>query len=321
MNKAIFILSFDCEGKWGMADIIDNNIDSSITNQNLTMAYRSILALLDKHKIKGTFAFVAALIMSVLEFKEREDWFDKSNVTIYKNKRWLESFFKSTKGKNFDGWFHPTLLDFVINSGMHHEIATHGFTHLPLSEYIIDKITFKHEMARVKDVMTMKGVEIKTIVYPRNLIGYTDLLKEYRIIGYRDRLFSSNSIYFEKVKNIFHELNVLEKSQLFAVNTNRSSIESIKIPSGYFLNYQENLRKYIPSYLTKKRWRNLIQDAIDNEGVVHLWTHPHNFIKGESQYKLFDDILTMVKEAVDCDKMRIMTQQEFCTLNLKKLHS
>ncbi|SVE06845.1 uncharacterized protein METZ01_LOCUS459699, partial [marine metagenome] len=61
MNKAIFILSFDCEGKWGMADIIDNNIDSSITNQNLTMAYRSILALLDKHKIKGTFAFVAAL--------------------------------------------------------------------------------------------------------------------------------------------------------------------------------------------------------------------------------------------------------------------
>ena len=61
--------------------------------------------------------------------------------------------------------------------------------------------------------------------------------------------------------------------------------------------------------------------SIDNEGVVHLWTHPHNFIKGESQYKLFDDILTMVKEAVDCDKMRIMTQQEFCTLNLKKLHS
>ena len=33
MDKATFILSFDCEGKWGMADIIDDKINTSITNQ------------------------------------------------------------------------------------------------------------------------------------------------------------------------------------------------------------------------------------------------------------------------------------------------
>ena len=320
MDKATFILSFDCEGKWGMADIIDDKINTSITNQNLTASYKSILTLLDKYQIKGTFAFVAALTMSIDEFKDKRDWFAKSNVMIDKNQKWLKNFFESAEGNNFNGWFHPSLLDLVINSHTRHEIATHGFTHLPLSENIIDQNCFKHEMDRVQDIMTMKGLNARTIIFPRNLIGYLNLLNDYNIIGYRDRLFKSGSIFLEKIKNIYHEINIFEKSQLFTLNSSQSSVESIKIPSGYFLNYKANIRKYIPYYLSVLRWESIIKDAIKHSGVVHLWTHPHNFILGKSQYKLFEGILKMVKEAVDCDKMKVMSQEEFCTNSIERFY-
>ena len=179
---------------------------------------------------------------------------------------------KAQRSNNFNGWFHPSLLDLVINSHTRHEIATHGFTHLPLSENIIDQNCFKHEMDRVQDIMTMKGLNARTIIFPRNLIGYLNLLNDYNIIGYRDRLFKSGSIFLEKIKNIYHEINIFEKSQLFKLNSSQSSVESIKIPSGYFLNYKANIRKYIPYYLSLLRWESIIKDAIKHSGVVHLWT-------------------------------------------------
>ena len=54
----IFILSLDCEGKWGASDHINNHHKLHFTNERLNQAYRNILNILKKEEIKGTFAFV-----------------------------------------------------------------------------------------------------------------------------------------------------------------------------------------------------------------------------------------------------------------------
>ena len=55
---ARFILSLDCEGKWGVADTLTPFEHATLSNARLIEAYGQILALLDEFDIPATFAFV-----------------------------------------------------------------------------------------------------------------------------------------------------------------------------------------------------------------------------------------------------------------------
>lgn len=45
-TKGSFILSFDCEGKWGMADQLEPYLQTSLTDRALASAYDTLVALL-----------------------------------------------------------------------------------------------------------------------------------------------------------------------------------------------------------------------------------------------------------------------------------
>src|SRR5713226_7228419 len=49
---------------------------------------------------------------------------------------WLRQFDQDLRDKNYEGWFVPGLLDMVCSRGRH-EIASHGFTHLPFDETVV----------------------------------------------------------------------------------------------------------------------------------------------------------------------------------------
>ena len=48
----IFIISFDCEGKWGVADILNSHHEHYVTNERLNQAYRNILNILAVSMVK-----------------------------------------------------------------------------------------------------------------------------------------------------------------------------------------------------------------------------------------------------------------------------
>ena len=72
---------------------------------------------------------------------------------------WLEKFHSDAEKDNFEGWLIPELLD-IVQSDIAHEIASHGFTHLPLSESLIDRNSFLNEMNKMKMVMNLKMVYV-----------------------------------------------------------------------------------------------------------------------------------------------------------------
>ena len=75
MQKACFIISLDCEGKWGFADRIGPSHDQVLTHQNLHKAYDSILRTLVDYNLKATFAFVAAFTLSEQDYLRQKIWF------------------------------------------------------------------------------------------------------------------------------------------------------------------------------------------------------------------------------------------------------
>ena len=68
---ARFILSLDCEGKWGVADHLTPANHAQLTDAKLREAYRSILDLLDRYAIPATFAYVGCFSLSAVELAQR----------------------------------------------------------------------------------------------------------------------------------------------------------------------------------------------------------------------------------------------------------
>ncbi len=302
-KRGTFIISFDCEGKWGMADKINEHHERMLTNDQLNETYQRLVALLDSYRIKATFAFVGAFVMSPDEFHAHSDWFQDVQIG---DRIWLERFRHDIARGCRDGWLNPESLA-IVRASPRHEIGSHGFTHLPLGESAITRNEFLNEMAGIRRVAELKNVPFKTLIYPRNDVGYPNDLAAGGIVGYREFLFKQHPK-FAGARNILREFNLLQRSQVYG-----HSGGVVRIPSGYFLNWRTGLRRKIPVAVSVQRWSNLIDDADHRGGVVHLWSHPWNFLNGHDQFSLFEQLLERAARAIDAGKIDNLTQLEFCT--------
>src|SRR5437868_5867516 len=119
-DQATFILSLDCEGKWGVADQLSERHEAYLTTKQLTHAYHTLLRVLARRKIKATFAFVGAFTMSADEYHSHPELFGSSPLA----KAWLRHFKTDMRSGNSQGWFAPAIFDAVRVDGRH-EIASH----------------------------------------------------------------------------------------------------------------------------------------------------------------------------------------------------
>jgi peptidoglycan/xylan/chitin deacetylase (PgdA/CDA1 family) len=64
----------------------------------------------------------------------------------------------------YDGWFAPHLLQAVIADGRH-EIASHGFSHLPFNEATTPAEDAERELHAIASISRQKGFAPKTFVW------------------------------------------------------------------------------------------------------------------------------------------------------------
>lgn len=106
---------------------------------------------------------------------------------------------------------------------------------------------------------------------------------------------------------LLRECNIFEKSQ----NPLPAGNSAIPIPAGYFLNWRSGARGYIPDALTQMRWDSILNDACENNGVAHLWSHPHNFISAPSTLNSLEGILKKVVALRDKGKLKVELQEQY----------
>ena len=100
--SGVFIISFDCEGKWGVADHLDARIEESFTTANLLQNYRDLLALLGEHGLCATFAFVGAYTLSAEAFLDRRVEYEP-----LLSSSWCREFAAALQRGQLEGWFNP----------------------------------------------------------------------------------------------------------------------------------------------------------------------------------------------------------------------
>jgi peptidoglycan/xylan/chitin deacetylase (PgdA/CDA1 family) len=300
MHRPVFILSLDCEGKWGIADRLRPYHYDSITNRNLMKAYMDLLHALERADLKATFAFTGALSMTPDEYRENVDRFGDSPAA----RAWLEGFQKDVRRNYFDGWFAPELLKAVVAAGQH-EIGSHGFTHICFDEKRMPVADAKRELEAVEWVSKLKGVRPQTFVYPRNVVGYRDLLRTFGYIAFRSRLPLSAGTGGVLLR-VAREFGLLARAHPHSI-----AGAPVAIPPGYFLNWRFGVYRYVPAAVTLRRWKRIVDDAVENDRVVLLWLHPDNLMDGYQQLELLQEVLNYVSVRVHDGRIDNCTQSAY----------
>lgn len=301
-----FIISFDCEGKWGMADHLTPEVEARMTTHALDQIYGELLATLDAAGIKATFAFVGMFTLS--EFLA-ERYLSRVPDVRVAGHWWLEPFRRALQSGNLDGWLVPSALSRVLDAGRH-EIATHGFSHIPLASAGAPRDIFDQELSLVRELAAAQGWTPRTIVYPRNQIRHQQCLGAHGVLGYRELVMPSVRGRLRKLKSLAWDWGWDPRAQPARVT---EADDPVAIPSGYLLNlWHSRSRRLISRERTVARWRHMLADAASTGGVVHLWSHPHNFLTDPGLMAVFAAILRDAAERQREGGIINMTQEEFC---------
>jgi peptidoglycan/xylan/chitin deacetylase (PgdA/CDA1 family) len=294
-----FIVSLDCEGKWGMADSLEPYHDRLLTDDALAQVYRDIVAQFAAHDVPATFAFVMAFTLTPDERRQfayiLEDQGQKDE--------WMAHVWADWRAGRTGGWFQPDALE-TVRADPRHELACHSFSHRDLADDAISEAGAEAELDAAAAASRIKGVAPRTFIYPRNSVGHVPVLGRKGYIGYREARPRTS-----RWRALASELDVWPWSEAAAPPPDG---RPVAIPAGYFLNWRFGPRRYVPRAVTVRRWKTLLNRAAKTGGVAHLWFHPHNFITAPSTSETLEEILAYAARLRAAGWLRIQTQEQYC---------
>lgn len=286
MNKNVspFIISLDFELYWGIRDV--RNINEYKANlAGVHFAIPQMLKVFKEHNIRATWAYVGFLDFenfSLLQkgLPQKLPNYTDSNLSPYK---YLATLSNEEHADIKKLHFAPYLVD-LIKKTPGQELATHTFSHYYTLEEGQSDIDFEADLLKHIEHAKQKGIELKSIVFPRNQVNqhYFQLLSKHNITAYRGSqngwMYTSDSS--KKYNSIFKRgLRFIDT--FIPISSNYAPIEQIKnglvnIPATRFLQPYSNR----PSWLEKQkisRIKNEMTNAALSNKHYHLWWHPHNF--------------------------------------------
>ena len=295
MTAPTFILSLDCEGRWGIADRPAAATAQFLDDEPLKRAYQGTLALLDELRISATFAFVGLFAESKAGFDRIRPGLDALAAA---GSDYLAAALKRTD-EGREGWHGAWAVDAVGSAKTSHEIALHGITHQPWGE--IDRELAEAELA-LHSELSSPARKARTFIAPRNQVGHVDLLKSIGIEGYREAPPRR-----PRAVSLLSEFNLLQRAQRYP---RRRDDGLVAIPSGFFVNTAGGPRRLVPPALTKLRARRMLDSAADGE-VVHFWLHPENIAAAPGTLDTLRAILTLVADRRERGRCEVLTQLDY----------
>ncbi|BBG04097.1 MULTISPECIES: polysaccharide deacetylase family protein [Pseudonocardia] len=292
---ARFILSLDCEGRWGVADQLESEHARALTDQALRRAYSEVLSALDRFAVPATFAFVAAFTLSPQRLQAARPELRRAAARV---QGYVEHAVDASAG---EGWAGDWALEAVRTAHVTHELALHGATHVPWDRPGFTAAAARAEMQLAFDLAPELARDARTFIYPRNRVEHRTVLSEFGLVGARDDRGRRS-----RVRSLAEEfLPARPEADL-------PLAEPIRIPAGHFLNWRCGRRRVIPPVITRERIRRSVAAAERTGATVHLWTHPENFASGPGTLDVLRGILEDVARARDAGRCEVLTQVDYC---------
>ena len=314
MQKGIFTISLDFELFWGVRD--HRTLENYGENiRNVHRVIPRLLALFERYNVHCTWAIVGFIFFN--EKKEmipylptcRPGYRDKEyDPYAYLEQNELEEIYH----------FAPALIE-EIKKTPGQEIGTHTFSHF----YPLEKNTsieqFRSDLQAAFAIAIKRGLEIKSIVFPRN--QYSDEhIKVCLELGIKIYRGNGGSAAYKPVAREY-ETN-LKRGIRFAdsfinilghrCHPIPPADEIINIPASSFL-WPYNPRFRLLERLKFNRIKRGLEYAAEHGLIYQLWWHPHNF------GKYMDENFDFLEKILDV-YAAINKKQKMESLNLLEIY-
>jgi hypothetical protein len=261
------VISVDGELAWGYHDLFPLSAEQ---RQRISIArdrwYR-LIELFDQYEIPATWAVVGHLLTADGGKYRREhtlgdDWFATA---------------KNRRQRRPDEWDGSALVDQVQTATVDHEIASHSFSHPEFTE--ISAAAARAECRLSREIGNDHDLGFESFVFPRNVISHRDILAETGFLGYRGRQPTARQL--PGVQGVAMLGGYVTGSiQPPLVEPAVDAYGLINVPASMFLGgFRDRPWSTLDSFAREPGTRLAklgIDRASTEEGIFHLWLHPHD---------------------------------------------
>ncbi|MFM2112775.1 MAG: hypothetical protein RLZZ271_1435 [Pseudomonadota bacterium] len=286
-----------------MADHLHSPELGAITHEGLREAYQHLHDTLARFELRATAAFVTAFAAGPVRLMAHQEVLD---ALLRINPAWFGELVPLLKSGQTSGWDGQWCFELMRRGG--HEMAWHGTTHQTLDNDMSSE-AFELEMHLTRQLHAALSHQPASIVFPRNVVGQLDRLRSAGFATYRDQM---------QVKGLSGRVQA--KLAEFNPLAPRPDPQPLVLQGwhvvapGQFLHWPCGHRALVPAGLTIARWKGMLDRAVREGGVVHMWFHPHNLLTAPAMRHTLREILAHVAMHVRAGRMRNLTMAGLCQL-------
>ncbi len=308
------ILSLDFELLWGTIDIYSPEDYGKSNVRNVKKIIPRLITLLEKYDVKATIGFVG---MIFYQGKEEllndlpliQPSYKKKNLSPYEY-----NYIEGISNENKDLYFAPELLR-LLRQSSNIELGSHTFCHYYCNEEGQTIEEFESDIKKAVDQAKGKGIELHSIIFPRNQVceSYLKVCAKYGFISYRgnpEHFFTKNNIaIFNKIGRFIDTyIPVTKTSYPYTELSVTARMTNVKA-SRFFRPYNKKLA--FLEWLKVFRIKQELKGAAQNNEIYHLWWHPHNFGANiEENFQQLEEIFLTYKYCSNKLGMRSFTMSE-----------
>ncbi len=316
-EPGILLISLDFELFWGVRDCIPEGQ----CRERIEMVHTVIPRLVDLFElfdIHASFATVGMLMVRDFEELLRYSPINKPEY-LDKNLSPYNGYLKNINGQNTNLHFAPALVQRIAQSpGL--EISSHTFSHYYCLAEGQGAAEFEQDLQAHIRLGSDQGIELKTLVFPRNQYNrqYLEICRKNGIRAFR----GNESSWLYSARDDKQETSLRRAFRLADAYINLSGHHTygqncikrqipLNFPSSRFLRPVNPRNKWLEE-LRLRRITSAMDYAAMHGEIYHLWWHPHNF--GENTDANFEFL-----EKILCHYRQLNRQYEFKSYNMAEL--
>lgn len=314
-RMGVFVLSLDTEIAWGAFD--RGGLSRYRRHyDNVRPVVERLLALLDRYEIPATWAFVGHLL---LDHCERSPDGTTHPDILRPSYRWYPHDWHhldpGTDVERDPWWYGPDLLDMVLRASVQHEIGTHTFSHIIAGDPDCTREIFRSQLVACIELHRARGLDLTSIVYPRNKIAFLDVLPELGFTAYRG---GETQWYASLSPRLNKAAHLLDRS--LALTPPTYALDALiegrltNIPSSMFYMARDGTRRLVPIQSRVRQAHRGLTRAVERGELFHLWFHPFNLASDPRLFDGLEEVLRNADSLRNAGNLRVLTMRQTAEL-------
>lgn len=312
--RGTFVISVDLEVAWGTCDRPLTRGQRRALAREREVVDR-VLALFTRYGVRASWAVVGHLLLDACP---RENGLVHPEiprpVLIGERRDWFASH-PETGGDPL--WYGRDLVERIRATSPPQEIGSHSFAHMPYAEGVTSRAAIRADIEQARRCHEAADLPFATFVFPRNVVGFRDLLAQAGIAVYRGRPGGGNARRSRPLRRLLAFLFFLVPVAARTVEATVDENGMVNVPASMALYTRRGLRRLVASRALVAKATAGLDRAAARGRIFHLWFHPSNLAYAvDAQLAVLEGILRHARALCDAGRLHIATLGEIRTRTL-----